>query len=697
MGSKSGAGAAVSSGASYQARVAAYLLVTAICGLESDLAAAGAVKTLGFETTEAVDDLNVGLSDGSAIYIQAKAKIEFSLSKGGELRSVLQQFEKQESRGAEGHDIFVLVTSSRSSKKVIYDLRAALDAFRKSPEREFFRDQPRALVDIIFELRRVMGELQVEAGRPQNTDIVDRVIRKSRVLALDVEAGDPVEQALILVIQSQSFAAPSAVWGKIVADCVGHSKARHTIRTADSQLNYIRYRIEANGIESQAADDLIRVEFGSAKFAVGKEVALCRIPESSAISPPGLAIMEFYRFDENCAERIAFSEDSIELKNGLSFPLMRRAATQSGLLRIIEADPSLIGEKQLTIIPLNSEEDFELGLCAELHRERLRKAALGNPHPLHCVHCGRPVSEKKPPLIEIGPLGEPIVGLTHGKCLAPSDRVLGMASCDFFEVHPELVNFDVNAWFRTSHGGQIAFANAEQLRSGRQRFMAWGGLNPRGPLGQHVVEISLQGGGREIVTERNGVHRFSRAEADEAVSKFNKSFEEARKRSDPICYTDESKMFGPRSLLIEHGGGKERIIPVERARVRRYDERFTARFSRPGQWYAPLLYLRCLASGEPLSIHNAVLLLTDPLRLANFLHNWREAKIEIPDYETANILSDIEFDEFMRWIEARGWAAVVDPLFDPTDGSLTSGLPIRSLEALLSERELVNKQPTGSE
>lgn len=689
MGANSGAGAAVSSGAGYQARVAGYVLVTAICGTKSALLSNGTVATIGFETAESVDDINLRLSDGRLIYIQAKAKIDFSLSPNGELRSVFQQFESQESKGSVDDDRFLLVTSSRSSKKVVYDLRAALEAFRISPEREFFRDQPKALIEIIVELRKTISTLQVEAERHPDPSITDRIIRKSLAVALDVETGDSLEQSLILLLQSQQFAAPTAVWGKLIADCIGHAKARHTLRIEEAEAKYNQYRVSASGITQQASDDLIQMEFGSMDFPVGKEIVLCRIPEEMAPFPAGHTIMEFYRFNENCAERIEFTEDTMVLAGDRRVPLVRRAATHSGLMRLIHADPSLIGDAPLTMYAMNIDEDLEAGLCAEVHRERLKKAALRNPHPFHCLHCGRPVSEKEPCLVEMGSLAEPVVGLCHMRCLAPADRLLGKAQSDFFDAHPGLVNFDANAWFQASHGGQIAIANAGLVRSGRVAYLAWGGLNPKGPLGQYVVEISLQGGGREIVTQRNGVHRFSKTEADNFVSRLNKSFEEARAGSDPWCYTDQSKGFGTRSLLIEQLGGKERIVPVEVARVRAYEERFAVRFGRPGQWYAPLLYLQSLTTGEPVAFLNSVLLLSDPLKLGNFLENWREAKMHIPEYETTSILTDVEFDEFMRWVEGRGWAAVVDPLLNPADGTMASGLPIRSLEGILSDGDRV--------
>lgn len=82
---KGGAGAAVSSGASYQARVGAYVIASDICGVDSELAATGTIDRISFETAEEVDDINLVEQDGKTTYIQAKAIINYSIAANGEL------------------------------------------------------------------------------------------------------------------------------------------------------------------------------------------------------------------------------------------------------------------------------------------------------------------------------------------------------------------------------------------------------------------------------------------------------------------------------------------------------------------------------------------------------------------------------------------------------------------------------------
>lgn len=682
---KSGAGAAVSSGASYQARVGAYVIATSICGVESEMVPINNIDRLSFETAEDVDDINITMKGGVAVYIQAKAIISYSTGKEGEIRSVLRQFEAQ--CGGED-DMLILSTTSRSSKKVVFDLRAALEAFRTGPEKEFFRDQPRALTTIISELREVICTLQLERAIPVSSQIADEIIRRMSVVILDVEVSDPLEQATILLLESRHFAAAPAVWGKLVSDCVGYARTRQTVQISDLKRRYSRFCNAEDRPTAEASVGLLTVELQGLGFSAGRDLLLCVVPQDADPLPTGYAIIETYRFDEDCRERLHYEEDTVEFSNGIKVPLLRRAATYEGMERHLKRYPNLVGENELTICPINSDEDFETSGCAEIHRARLQTLAENGAKRLSCVHCGSPVFSAAASVVELPPIEDPVVGLSHDSCLRPADRIIGSIQSDLFESHPELVNFDANGWFKAAHGGQIAFSNAEFIASGQGTIpMIWGGDEPKGPIGSFVVEVALQGGGREIVTKRNDVHRFARGEAEAFATRLNQQFAAARENGDPFCYTDESKSFSIRSELIRRIGAKERITPVDHARARPYDQRFAARYSRPGQWYTPLLYLKDRETGDPVMERDTVLMITDPTRLASFLENWREAGISIPEYETSSVLTDAEFDDFMRWVEERDFAVIVDPMLDPAKKELLSGYPIQSLDFFMSRTD----------
>lgn len=678
----SGGGAAVASGASFQARVAAYVEVALLCGADAQLTFDSKLSAISFETREAVDDLNLVLDNGSIVYIQAKASISYSVAENSELYGVLDQFVRQ-NLSERSASRCVLVTTGRSSKKVIYDLRAALDAFRTTTVKAFKRDQPKALQDIIQQLHGTIAVLLEKHAGSSNEERADVIIKAMFVVALDLEDGATLKEATILLLQASGYSAPRPVWGKLIADALTHAKQRHTVGCSDIEKSYHRFR-EGSGFPRPAEleSELLTVEFGDMRFPTGKEVVLCEVTEELNGISKGLALLELYRFDGDCRERCSFTDESVELLNGQKLALIRRSATLTGMSRLLQAQPEIIGERELTIVPINSDEDFEAAPCAELHRERLKGAALANPSPLGCLHCGKPVSINNATVVEIGTLMTPRVGLVHDACLRSPDRIIGVAQSEFFQKFPELVNFDANGWFKAAHGGQMAFAGAQVVAAARSPILAWGGRESAGPIGDYVVEISLQNGEREIVTQRNAVHRFRREEAEIFVATLNNQFENAREEGDPFCYSDQSKAYGPRSLVLEIVGGKESIRPVEKARVRKFQTEFATRYSRPGQWYAPVMYLVRADSTEPVSMHGAIFLITDPLTLGNHLSNWRSAGLLLDKYEVRLILTDVGFDEFLSWAEDSGLSTVADPIFDVTTGEPVSGIPVISLEAI---------------
>jgi hypothetical protein len=346
------------------------------------------------------------------------------------------------------------------------------------------------------------------------------------------------------------------------------------------------------------------------------------------------------------------------------------------MTRLLGSDPALVGDKEVTVVPINLEEDFEEGDCALAHREKLRQAALANPTPLLCLHCRKAVSSNLGHFVE-QTRGEITVGFSHSDCLAPADRVLGLPYSRLFEETPELVNFDPNAWFRASHGGQLAFHLVETLKGG-PKMILWGGRRHKAAPGDYVVEMLLRGGEREFVTVRNGIDRFEKTQAEAFAAQMNEWIE-AQKDTDFLCISDETKLFGTRDSVLEQVGAKEKLIVIESARVRRYEQRFAARYETPGSWYAPLLYFRSEETGELYALNGLIVLITTPFALRNFVDNWKSTGLSLDRFETISILDDRSFDDFMIWLEGRD--VIVDPMLKPNDPTtFIGGTQIKSID-----------------
>lgn len=679
-----GAGASVSSGAGFQARVAAYVLLSSICELETAFGKPGTIAHIGFETRASIDDLNIAFRDNSRSYIQAKATIGYTLD--GELRSVLEQFEAQDADG-NPDERYLLVTSSRASKKIVFELRAAWNAYRSSPEANFFRDQPKNLSDILAEVRDTLRDIRAAANRSADQAAIDRILRKSHVLILDVEEGDPLEQAIKLVLQARNYAAPAGVWGKAIADCITYAKTRRTIAIEAITDSFQKFRVGAAPLPDDVVDDILKIELSNSTLAAGKEVVFARALDDKHISIGDVLIMELLRFNDDGSERLDLSRVPFSPSPGLTFEIILRAASVNGMLRLIKDRQELVAGKKLGVVELDEEGDPEATPSAQAHRQRLENALRQNLRPLLCVHCGEAVWEPVANVVEIGDYQQPTVGLLHERCLRSIDRVVGAAAIPLAEKHPELVNFDVNAWFHAANEGQRAFNNLDTIRTGPISHLLWGGGEPQGPLGQYLIEVQLQDSGFEIITRRNHLHRFRLSEAEEFAAELNEQFQKQRELGDPICYTDESKGFGLRSILFAQFGMREKVREVSTARVRLFERRLEAAFARSGKWYAPILYLRHRPTDAPFGLAGAILLLTNPLSVKSHLDNWSAAGVPIEDYELVALLSDEAFDDFMRWADKCDLIVVVDAVLDPVKHQLVSGTVMQSKTSLEREHQ----------
>ena len=676
MAAKSGAGASVSSGADYQARVGAYLCITSLCSAENELVIGGEIASIGFETTEAIDDINVSLRDGRKFYIQAKSQISFSIGSDGQLSSVLEQFARQHE--ADANVKFVLVTGSGSSRKVTHDMRAALNAFRDSPEKEFRRDQPKALVELIEALTVQIGHILKALGVAFDLEKARRIIRASYVYVIDVEDSGSLVCSLQVLLHARKYAPASAVFSKILTDCLTHSKRRHTIDCTQIIEKYSRYLTTQEPNNQQARSAFLQMDFSGFQFPVGREVVLCEAGAGLNF-PSGTYIFEFYRFDEQGEKRIGFFNNIVKLGDGTEMKSLVRTATMSEMQRILKETPELLDGREITIMPMNCDDDLEIGHVAELYRETLKNSVLENSNVLQCLHCGRAISSNNVHLVEIDEHEEISVGLVHDACREANDRVLGSVYSELFENVPGFVNVDLNKWFQPGTHGQQGFYSADSLVKASHKVMLWGGPRHQNEAAGYVIEMLLVGGKREFVTVRNGIHRFTKDDAEAFSVKFNDDISTQVEQRNPFCLSDETKQFAVRSILLEQVGGKEKIIAIESTRVRKFDQRFAARYESPGHWYAPLIAFRSISNGAFICVDDGVLMLRDPLKSRMFVENWMSCGIDLENFESFSILDDRAFDELISSDEYRG--VIVDPIFDEKS-------PFRLLSGFTISKEL---------
>lgn len=684
MAAESGGGAATNSGIRYQNRVAAYLLATALCDQTTKILDDARIETLGFETTEEVDDLNI-VAGAETFYLQVKRELSFSLAAGTELRKTLAQFVAQYvSRGA---GRYILVTTSTSSRKICSGMRVALDAYRLSSSAVFYRDQAQALTGLIDALRENLAEIASENESSELTAVAEEVLRRMYVSVVDLDENSPLEQATSLILAARGYLSPGLFWAKLISDCLTHSTRRHTISIAAEQEKYAQFVRRDEPVPPAQAESFCAVEFDNFDFPVGREVVLgTLIADGQPPTGAGqLVLMEFRRFDEDCVERLHFDGSKCRLKNGLVIDVLRRAATLTGMMRYIERHKEILGGKKLFHFPFNSTEDLQTGLCAKVHQQKLHDAALANPTFLSCLRCGGHVSSLTAEVVELDNT-LPQVGLIHDGCLQPSDRTLGTIQNDFFRDYSFLTNFDVRGWFHAIERGQGVFA--ARLHVSQETIIGWGGRKPDFAPGDFLVECMLANGESEYCYERGKIHRFTKLEAQAVAEKLNDMIAAATAERDPLCYSDQSCAFGSRSKLTRLLGVKENLREITGARAVPYDKGIAKRYELWSNWYAPLILLQNADDGAIITIGDIVPVLTNPLELDRYIENWRSAGVDLEPYQTTVIYTDGDFDDFMTQVEGDGLYPLIDPLLEPDGrGGVARGTLIRSIENLAVDLE----------
>lgn len=109
-------------------------------------------------------------------------------------------------------------------------------------------------------------------------------------------------------------------------------------------------------------------------------------------------------------------------------------------------------------------------------------------------------------------------------------------------------------------------------------------------------------------------------------------------------------------------------------------------------FYAPLCFLVHSKTREWITINSHIALLTDPLRLTDFIENWKIAGIEVDEYEIEIIKDDGEFDNKMREFFKAGLKVIVDPLIDQQK-KFVKGIPVINFQELLRELEAQHSSP----
>jgi hypothetical protein len=689
---QSGGGAATSAGTTYQSTVAAYFILSLICDFDTDLFDTRRPHSISFETANPVDDINITLETNLKSYLQAKRRLSFSLSAGQDLYECLDQFVQQWIADKNAHS-FAIVTTSESSKRVTVAMPAIIEAIRSGNEAEFRRDQNKTLIRDLDLFLNAIKSIYINRTTMllAHVDALE-ILRKIKVCTLDVAHGSPIEQAAFILLNAKKCISPALFWGNLVSDCATFAASRRSLQADFILDRYNRFFVDKTPSKIQDVESANRLfEFmRSGEIPTGREIVIGRIEpsEDMPFKLDDVCVFEFYRFDQDCNERITFKDGKCILKNGLEINLLGRMATYVGLERFIERQKEKIksSASKVIFIPANLTDNPENSKCAVQRRQLLQSSIETAEDSLQCIHCEKPISSNAVDFIEyVTADGTPTVGLSHHNCTKPDDRVIGAIYSEFFKEYEFLRNFDAGTWFQQIARGQGGYS-ALELAKGAAAVMTWSGRSARNATGIHIVEFELEDGTSEFSYHRSQLDRFSKAKADIYCRDMNEWIATQKKKRDPLCFSEESIQFGTKSTLLKTVGADEKLRLITKAKVRKYHSSIARRYDVRDNWFAPVAYIRNMPNEQLLGIGRSIFLITEPLHLDRFIANWKECGLDLGDYEVPILSTDEQFDEFARETFEQDAEFLVDPLFAVEDGHLMlmAGARLISLESLKS-------------
>ncbi|MDP9227284.1 MAG: hypothetical protein M3P18_26245 [Actinomycetota bacterium] len=631
------------------------------------------VSEVRFETADSVDDLVI-VTGGSRFLVQAKRSLSFSTSQDSDFVSVTNQFVDQFVREPEANDVYVLATSLDASRTIRVDLQKLTEAARLNELGLTANPLTGPEEDLLEKTRALLSSRFVEqAGRAMTIEERDELFRRIHVAVLDIESGGNLESAIRTIIASQFAVDPEAIWASLIALALSLAKERLSIDRQGLGERLDRFLKPPPGVRGVSVPEAVMVKVAS-PVSAGREVVLAQDAENR------LVLVELIRFTKDGSRRVRFADGQLVFPDGRRWRVLRRASTFLGMERLLASEPSRIEGRDVTIVPMKSDDDPEVSPWAEAHAFLCKQWLEGREPMLECIQCGRPISETSPLLVEVDEEGlENEVGLTHTACLRPAHRVLGRGSIEGPPLPPD---FDHRAWIETRPTGQGAFNGMSPLLQGRIVTIGWEPGRLQLATGNWGVTYQLEDGSMRYVHKRGRVPRLTKSEAEEQTRFFNDMLATAEEANDPFCGSSTTGAFGTYSVLLRTEP-RAQLLKVVSAEPRELTRATLIANDEVENFYAPLLGLVKVDTGRPFALNGAYVLLTDPLRFPDNIGNWQNAGQTVPELHTIVLRSDDQFDSFVVNAFRDSMGVVIDPLLD-LSGKPVAGFLVQDIGQLAS-------------
>lgn len=686
-------GQATNSGINYQQRVSAFFLICMLADFDiSDHIKVSRdslkIKKVFFETETPIDDLVVECEPYNKLFLQIKRSLSLSTQKESDFTKTIHQFVKEFSRRPYAPANYGIITSSKSSSKITYDLKKILtsitlndSSFEQNPLNDSEKDTLQKFKDTFFEL------FKSETGNTPSELQFYQFSQKCFIGMLDIESGQSIELASYMLLKSQGFLNPELVWAVLIKDSLNYASQRLSIQQESLLRNLDRY-LEKKTVEQQITDDSFFEPnvISEGEYSAGKDVLLIE----SFIEGLDYLVVDLLRFGEGCKRRCVYYSNKIKILSNEEWTVVQRFATQYGLDRFIEENKERLSKKKIAIMPINGIEDVEIDECANLHKAHLDYLLKQNKTVLKCLHCGKGITTNKCLIVEIDDRdSKEAVGLVHEICLRPIDRIMGKPFWEEKKLSKHLEHFDFKTWTKLMINGQglmNALKESPNILQGGATVIAWSSDEEYDREYSYCIRFVLEDETFVYDYNRSKIVRLNRIDAENRLQFFEEGISKMKKEGNPRCFTSIKKMSGSYSELVKVKASDEKILEVIKVEIVRYSDRIAKMFDNDIEYYAPMCLIRDQEYELILNLGNIVPLISNPLNIDNLIDNWTKLGLEFEPVDLKIIKTDKDFDNNMRMIFSDGMVPIIDPEFDKK-GNLVNGYPIQVFEEIIENRK----------
>lgn len=689
-------GQATNSGIDYQQRIAAWCLINQYSQIDisiyfDQLDEELIIEKTHFETSGAIDDLNLSCTNSRKLFLQIKRSISLSTREISDFHKTVEQFVQEFIKNERTQNYFGLITTSDASSKITYDLKKIVVSLRLNENA--FIDNPlnESEKDTLDKFESVFNFIYEKLKKIKPTkETFYLFVKRVFVAVVDVEAGYSLEIASLMLLRSIGFESPELIWSIMIKNCLIYASNRLSIDQKKLEGIFDKYLGEdKNKSPEEEQLELFKTSIiAEGDYSTAKEVLIL---ESFAERFDCL-IVELYRFTDDCTIKNTFYSNKIRIKSGDECTIIQRFSTMAGLYRYLDEHQEIFKDKRLAIMPANDIETVEETECAKLHKTHLETLIKGNENPLLCLHCGKQVSDYNSQLIEVEDAEtSAAVGMAHTVCLRPIDRILGTIKIPEKgrELNKHLESFDFKLWVKLVMKGQgmlNALKSSPQLIYGRTPVIAWNGNEEYDPEYSYCIKLNLEDGSTSYSYKRSRIERLNKIQAEEHLKIFNKVQKQQYEKNDPYCVLSITKTAAPYSELLKIKKQDEVILEIKSAEIVKYSKLIAKAFDKDLAHYTPLCIVRDKETETIVNLSNVVPIVSDPLQFNSLYDNWRQIGFGLGDVELKIIKSDKDFDFYMRTLFSDEMAPIVDPLFDK-NFNLVSGYPIIEFDKMIENME----------